>query len=231
MSYFITSIPKSGTHLLATVVKDVTGTYPETVKKLSGRKRIYPEYKPTENLVGHFRTKAIRNIESLSELFAQRRVLALVRDPRAICNSMLHHLRTSHSPIHIEGWGQLKALPFNEQIIQMSKGLYAADGREIVAEITKMCEGISDITTLYPDAVVIRYEDFFDPEFVAGRLPAIFGIDAQRARDCVDRALAGDSRTKREGNPTGWRTAWDTELVDYFNGQYGKLVTDLGYSI
>jgi hypothetical protein len=229
MSYFITSIPKSGTHLLATVIQDLTGAYPRSVKKIDGRDTVYGGYEPSESLVGHFRARAIRNNESLAKLFSERQVLVLVRDPRAICNSMLHHLMTSRHRRHQEGRDQVQALPFNEQIIRVSKGLFAADGRNIVAELAKMCTGFAEIKKLYPDAVFLRYEDFFDPAFTAEKMPGIFGIDAQRAREVVDRALTGGSRTKREGNPNGWRAVFDADLVNYFDINYGGLINQLGY--
>jgi hypothetical protein len=231
MSYFITSIPKSGTHLLATVVQDLTGAYPRSVKKKAGRDSEYGPFKPTESLVGHFRARGIRSNDTLAGLFAERQVLVLVRDPRAICNSMLHHLMTSTNKYHTEGREQVADLPFNEQIVKISKGLFAKDGRNIVADLEKMCSGFADIAKLYPSAIFMRYEDFFDPEFVATKMPGIFGIEPQQARDVVDRALAGGSRTKREGNPTGWRSAWDSDLVNYFNINFGGLITELGYQV
>lgn len=230
MSYFITSVPKSGTHLVATIVADVTGAYPLTVKKLNKR-ATYPTFDPAASLVGHFRAKSIRNNPSLTKLFAERKVLLLVRDPRAICNSMLHHLMTSNNNYHREGLAMVQGLPFNKQIITISKGLYAKDGTEIVADLQRMCTGFDEIRELLPNTVRLRYEDFFDPAFVTERLPGVLGVDQEQARQCVERALASDSRTKRIGNPHNWRSAWDEELTRHFNTTFGGLIEQLGYQV
>jgi hypothetical protein len=230
MSYFITSVPKSGTHLVATIVQDLTGSYPITVKKLAKR-AVYPTFDPAQSLVGHFRAKTIRNNLTLAKLFNDRKVLLLVRDPRAICNSMLHHLMTSSNKYHAEGREMIQGLPLNEQLIKISKGLFAKDGTEIVADLDRMCTGFDEIREVVPHSVRLRYEDFFDAKVVSERLPEIFGIEAARAEQCVERALATDSRTKRVGNPDNWRSAWDEDVTRHFNSTFGSLIEKLGYQI
>jgi len=231
MSYFITSVPKSGTHLVATIVQEVSGSYPRSLKKLPGKHAVYPEIEPEVSLVGHFRVTSIRRNPSLAKLFNERKVLLLVRDPRAICNSMLHHLMTSRNKYHTEGREQVAGLPFNEQIIRISRGLFASDGTNIVPDIEKMCMGVYEIRKLLPDTVRLRYEDFFNPKFVVRRLPDVFSIDAENAQKVVETALAGDSKTKRVGDPNGWRSVWDSDLTNYFNTTHGELIEKMGYTI
>lgn len=227
MAYFITSIPKSGTHLLATIVGDITGNYPQSVKKRTPGIP-YGEYAQTTNLVGHFRAFNILSSESLAALFGERQTLILIRDPRAVCNSMVHQLMTSSNAYHREAWAQISALPFNEQVMKVARGIFARDGTLIVADLASICDGFHEITLLYEGAQLLRYESLFEPAFATERMPELFGIDAPSSRAVLERALAGPTRTKREGKPDGWRAAFDDELMGFFSSNYSELLERMG---
>jgi hypothetical protein len=229
LNYFITSIPKSGTHLLASFVNAVAGEYPTSVKKEHDRKFDYGRYARAANLVGHIRARQISENSSLASLFASRRVLVLVRDPRAICNSMLHFLGSSHHDYHAKALQRIEHFPFDERIMSIAKGLVAEDGRFMVPELTKMCSGFVELTKMHPDAHLLRYEDFFDVDSMGDRLAGIFEIDRTHARACLSTALSGGSRTKREGDPNGWRAAYSPKLRRHFKDNYGAVLASLGY--
>lgn len=227
--FFITAIPKSGTHLLASLVSKITGEYPTSVRKVRGENASYEEYGAFNNLVGHFRLAAIEGSDSLRNLFVNRQTLVLVRDPRAICNSMLHYLMASENAYHLMIRQKLVGLTFDEQIMQLSKGLLSDDGSYEQPGLDKLCGGFIEILGRYPQATLFRFEELFDDEVAVNKISGVFGIEASRAHECLADAIQGGSRTKREGKPDGWRAAFSQNLMEYFDTQYGALIAQLGY--
>jgi hypothetical protein len=231
MKVFITSIPKSGTHLLASVLQHLQGEYPTSLKKKRDPAESYSEYEKFDGLVGHIRANHLAENESLSTLFTTRKILILVRDPRAICNSMVHYLLSSTNANHLLVRDQIASLSYAEQVIAVSKGLRSPDRKFMVPELAKMCTGFVEIQQSHTDSFLFRYEDLLDVEPASQELANVLGTDPQRTLDSLTAAIAGPSRTKREGRPDGWRDAFNGELADYFRASYSGLIKDLGYEL
>lgn len=229
MGYFITSIPKSGTHLLASLVREITGEYPTSVKKSLSENADYEKYARFQNLVGHFRINNIEESRSLKDLFLARRVLVMIRDPRAICNSMLHYLMKSENQRHVEIRKKILGLSFDDQIIQISRGIVSDDRSFKVPELSVACAGFLEIIDRIPSSTLFRYEDFFVGDRNMEKIAVCFGVDTERARVCLNNAISGGSKTKREGTPDSWKSAFSPSLVSYFDENYRDLIAGLGY--
>ena len=96
MKIALTSIPKSGTHLLATVIENIVGDYSVTLRKNLDPQSRYARKAIRRQVVGgHLRISAIMS-PNYFPFFSDRKVIALIRDPRDICNSMIHYIEKSH---------------------------------------------------------------------------------------------------------------------------------------
>ncbi|MHA6719616.1 hypothetical protein ACX40Y_09185 [Sphingomonas sp. RS6] len=228
MKIALTSIPKSGTHLLATVVEKMLGDYGATLGKKvdfsSGRGKSLMSRKV---ICGHLRLDTIITPQH-APYFIGRRVAILVRDPRDICNSMVYYLEKSHRDVHQMMSKSMEGLTHEEKVMRVADGISLDGVSANVPSIDKACRGFIEIAEYIPDSMVFRYEEFFD-DAVAPKLAAFFEVSPEVARAAVAESLGADTRTKREGKKQPWRSNFSPALIDFFEQKYGETIRYLGY--
>jgi Sulfotransferase domain len=228
---FITSVPKAGTHLLASVVQDLLGVYPTSVKKAGVmHASAYAQYTGHACLVGHFRDHQLRGNDGLLELFRSRKVIVLVRDPRDVCKSMVHYLLQQQEPRQRQLADLIRELPFKEQVMCVAGGLSLVDRTFEVLRLEEHCDGFVGVQSLVPTVCVLRYEDFFT-DVAAKQLASFLGFNRRLVKQAVSKALGGRSQTKRKGTPYEWLHAFDDELKLYFDVEHGEALRKLGYPL
>lgn len=232
--FFISSVPKSGTHLFSSLIESWSGSKVLSVKEKSGYLSfdfsVYEEY---NNLVGHYRVPHVLANQSLMNLFKSRKVIILIRDPRDVCNSMLHYVQRGINKNQQDVARQLDGLSFDEQIILIARGVKAADGSVITPNIDKWCSGFVELLNEFENAVLFRYEDFFNIDYFSISIERLLSISAHEARILIKSALASQSKTKRlsGAKPYQWKNLFSAELKEYFKVSHGNLIKKLGYSI
>ena len=229
---FITSIPKAGTHLFGKVIEFITGQYPLSVKKNTlnyGLSKQQLSVLENCNLLGHFRKIHLDEDIYLKDLFSSRTVFILIRDPRDICNSMLHYLESSTNSNHQSIANLLVNLDYTEKIKQLSSGLKSPNSEFEVPNLHYHCSGFLEIKNHIPDAVIIKYEDFFDEDKISNTLSHTLGVPYELANISVKKALACDTKTKRAGIPYAWENNYDDHLIDYLNNNFFQVISGLGY--
>jgi len=229
--FFITSIPKSGTHLLSSLVHLHTGQPCISVKKDVVD---FSRFADHLNLVGHWRSSQVRKREDLHALVAHRNLLIMVRDPRDICNSMLPYVLQSQNPLHQAAAEKLRGLAYDEQIRLIAHGFSVEHASYGMPNVREACSGFSDLKRkLFPDARIFRYEDFFEEAKIVPLIAEAFSIGAKRALDLTTRALTGESKTKRAGGarPNQWRERFSPALKRMFAQEYADVLEAFGYPI
>lgn len=232
MMIFITSAPKSGTHLLAKIVDELLGGYPVSVKEKKALKSFdYGSYAQHRALVGHFRFAHLETNPSLRALVFGRKLFVLIRDPRDICVSMVYYLEQSVNPMHVAAARQLAGLDLKDKIKKTALGFEVLAGQFRIADLAQHCGGFLEMVEHAPEACLLRYEDFFDAGLAAGKIADFLSIDKNLVSACINNAFSTALRTKRDGVPYSWRKTFDDELQHFFNDHFGSIISRLGYPL
>lgn len=231
---FISSIPKSGTHLLSSLIETWSGLPVISVKEKANYEDFdFLKYSNYPNLVGHYRVSHIRTNSSLRELFLNRTVIVVIRDPRDLCNSMLHYVLKSKNKMHRVAAQQLNGLSYEEQIIRIATGITDDTGVAITPSLDKWCSGFIELQDEFSHASLLRYEDFFEIDSISKSMAQILSIPINEASSLVGKALSSGSKTKREGGarPVQWRSIYSDYLIKFFENNHGNTIKYLGYEI
>ncbi len=226
---FCTSAPKSGTHLLAKVIENLTGRYTVTIKRGMPDSEIRRRSNAFPNIGGHFRLKDFRGSEALMETLAERSLFILIRDPRDVCASMVTYLARKGNYEHQQAFQCLADLEGEAAIMRVAEGFDSGDSSFRQPSIEQACAGFLEIRQLCPWSTVLRYEEFFTPE-AAQKIAAGLGLDQDIVQGAISSALISDTRTKHTGTPRVWLTFSD-ELKDYFREKHSRLIERLGYDV
>lgn len=229
--FFITTPPKSGTHLLSALVEEVTGEKSISVKNKKISEAEEREFSKASNLVGHHRIKHLKACDRLYRLFAERKILIMIRDPRDLCNSMLHYLMKSQNLNHQSAARELSGLEFNKQIIKIANGFTVNETNFSVPDIRCWCSGFIELQKEFDQVFVFHYEDFFQEEKVIRLIQNGFEMNYADASTILKSALQKKTKTKRDGGamPNQWERTFGDELKKFFDDEFGDLITSFGY--
>lgn len=231
MKIALTSIPKSGTHLLAKVIENIVGEYSTTLKKNIDPNTPYARKAMRCGVVGgHLRIDTIRTAAYLP-FFEDRKIFVLIRDPRDICNSMVHYLGTSHRIEHQALYRALDGLDHEDKIRRVADGVRISGGSTKVPPIGEACRGFIEIAGRFPNSIILRYEDFFEEEMMAARLSKFLDIDSEIARLAICNALGANTRTRRVGKRQHWRETFSPALKNYFSENHRETIRYLGFEV
>jgi len=231
--YLITSIPKSVTHLLGSVLGHLTGLPVISLKtKFNGdspREFIEPQLLETPAVyVGHFRR------EQFDECFNDGtfNIITLIRDPRGIVLSMRDYLVKGESTLAQHIGPSLKNMPEAEQLKRIASGIRLADGMS-VAPIDLHCQGFRDWEQ---DGVpTVRYEDFFtlttktSRKRLLGALGSL-GFNADDSESAIQNSLKTKTKTRNKAVRSRWKTDMPTEVQSFIRRQFPVVFQELGYS-
>lgn len=229
MKIALTSIPKSGTHLLATVIENIVGDYSVTLRKNLDPQSRYARKAIRRQVVGgHLRISAIMS-PNYFPFFQDRKVIALIRDPRDICNSMIHYIEKSHRIEHKMLSMALNGLEYDEKICRIADGINISETNTRIPPIDVSCRGFIEVVDHFTDSIIIRYEDFFEADIITQKISNFLEISPDSAHDAVMKALKSDTKTKRVGKSQHWRETFSPYLIKYFAEQHGDLIRYMGY--
>jgi hypothetical protein len=208
-----TSIPKSGTHLVRSVLEQLLGPPGQSLTK-------HAPWRPRGpwTFGAHLRYQGQR-------LARNARVLVLVRDPRAIVLSMRDFVVTGRGggSVHPSLLGALAPLPFHEQVRRIAAGVRTEHGR--IAPIDRHCSGFLE----WPDATVLKFEDLFTSAGGAVLHACLPRIPIPRIQAAIDAAIGADTPTLNVGDPDRWRSRLDLETIRLIEDRAGDAMHQLGY--
>jgi hypothetical protein len=218
-----TSVPKSGTHLLAAIFRAM-GYRQMAHPKAKGRKILDGcEFGPDEAvcIYGHWRF-----LPESAERLAQRgfRTIVMLRDPRDICLSMADFLKTGKHKAAVAAEPSLLDLPLDEIRRRVITGFDLPGYKS--PPIRRICEGWKE----WQDhgAVVLKYEAigqsvasgiFMNELQAIGLSPEGF-LDAARSCYRPTGAASGAAR---------WRHEFDAELRTLWQSEARGVASSLGY--
>lgn len=216
---FLTSIPKSGTHLVVPVLESVLDVTGHVLGKRAVRAGIVPAAFARHAFVyGHVRCR-VRTVTPPG-----LRILVLIRDPRDIILSMRDYLARSRNPRH---WGVrrlLAGLPREEQLMRLVDGVSAWGFA--VAPIERHCGHMLEWRKR--GGVVLRYEDLMGPEGPELLAKAIGRTDLRvRIADTLAARRNARGGTFNVGG-TRWRREMPQAVRDHIRAR-GDIVARLGY--
>lgn len=229
--FFVSSTPKAGTHLVYALVARAHGASVRSVKDKKGDADVdFSKYSPFPNLGGHYRLSDARVNRSLYQLLADRKIIVTVRDPRDLCNSMLHYVLKSANSNHQAAASMIRHLDYETQIKRIADGFATPNGF-VMPNLRDWTNGFVEFAQEFQDVAVMRYEDFFGERAVIPVVARVFDISLAESASLVERALGGDTMTKRVGGAAAeqWRKHFSLELKQYFAREYADVLDYLGY--
>jgi hypothetical protein len=215
----VTSIPKSGTQLLYAILEDLFGPPGGRIVKPPLGEPIAGPIAGPYCLGGHLRYFPERALPP------DVRVVALIRDPRAVLLSMRDFLTdpARKKPGHLALARKLAGLSFEEQLISLTDGM-EVDGH-VAPPLSSTCGGFVD----WPGVNLVRYEELFRGD--GGEiLAAALGVNADLS-GAIARRLGTPTATFNVGDPDRWRSAIPPEVLSYVEDHAGDRIAALGYSL
>jgi hypothetical protein len=218
-----TSVPKAGTHLLASIFKAM-GYRPIAHPKTAQREILDGcDFRPDESVCvyGHWRYRP-----EAAQRLAQRgfRTLVMLRDPRDVCLSMADFLKTGKHEAAVAAEPGLRGMPLEEIRRTVITGFDLPGYKS--PPIRRICEGWKEWQAC--GAVVLKYEAI-GQSVASGLLMKellAIGIDP---RDFLQAA-------RRRWRPTGpasganrWRRDFDAELRALWQREASGVASSLGY--
>jgi hypothetical protein len=259
----VNSVPKSGTNLLASVL-DVMGLQWQS-PVLSHELRFHPlnyirhwedqdcligvgkSYKAKLGFLRHTLNKMdpgsymmghIPYQEHVCELLRSLgvRTFFVIRDPRDVVVSLLHHIQRVRSHYLHRAYAKLPS--DKARLIAGIRGLRNKDGSietQSIAEKLEVTLGWTEVETV----VTLRFEDLIgergggtaqDQTIAIRKIGNHLGWDlAEEDVLIVGNEAFGKGKTFRRGMIGGWRGVFDDELKDAFKREAGEYLINLGY--
>lgn len=231
MKIALTSIPKSGTHLLAKFLEIITGEYCVTLNKNVLPNSYYAKKAMRKSVVGgHLRIKKIMT-EEFFHFFDKRKIIVLIRDPRDICNSMVYHIANSNLTEHKIIYDSIRHLSHEDKIRCIAEGININKIDTIMRPLDIMCRGFIEVADHFSDCIILRYEDFFGEKKILKNISDFLEVTPDITRDAIAKALGSDTKTKRIGKSQNWRETFSPELINYFAVQHSDVIRYLGYEV
>jgi hypothetical protein len=209
----LASMPKAGTHLMASVLSIATGLRATSVGKgasLAGIEGPALRY-------GHVRYGQVSGT-------VDWRVLVLIRDPRDVVLSMRDHLRKGNDPRHAAMWQSISHRSNDDQLIAVIQGMRVADAR--VAPINVHCSGWLEWQRA--GAPILRYEDIMTGSATRAIADAI-SANPHDVADSIAQTIGKSTATFNVGKPYRWRTEMSQRVLDHFYAVAPSLAVSMGY--
>jgi hypothetical protein len=218
-----TSIPKAGTHLLASIFKTM-GYRPLAHPKAKGRAILDGCALPADEdvcLYGHWRYEPAAAARLAANGF---RTIVMLRDPRDICLSMADFLHTGRHRAAVAAEPALLALPLDELRRRTITGFDLPGYRSL--PVRRVCEG----WTAWQDhgGVVLRYEAVGQSVASGMRFEELqsIGIDPRHFLQAARRRWHPGSTSTGVAR---WRTAFDAQLCELWRQHAAGVASSLGY--
>jgi hypothetical protein len=174
----------------------------------------------------------------LADLFRREgmRVVCILRDPRDVAVSQMHHIKQRKQHFAHE---EYMALSSDRERLMVSIRGGKLGGREIQPLGRRYGRFLS--WGREGDAVVVRFEDLVGVEgrgseeaqrLAVGRVAAHLGVEAgEETMRAVQQGLFGVGRTFRKGQIGGWREELTAEHERAVEEVAGPLLVELGYEV
>ena len=220
MGLFLTSIPKSGTHLLVPVLEAALGERARVIaKRVAHGPRAAAFFARHPFVYGHIRCRVRVTVPP------DVCVLALIRDPRDVLLSMRDYLFRSPNPRYRAMRRLLGRLSLEDQLIRLADGVRA--GLFAVAPIEAHCGHMLEWRKR--GGAIVRYEELLEP---AGADALAAALGRPDLRDALAAALAAElqarSGTTFNVGGTRWRREMPQAVLEHLRRR-SAIVARLGY--
>ena len=245
------SLPKSGTHLLSSVLSRLpkmmfSGVHMDLNEYIppGGLESAAVDVRDLRNRLGsvrhgQFMTCHFPAVPELADALRELEfaTLLIVRDPRDVMVSLAHYLASDRSH-HFHR--RLAPVPFPDRLSALITG-FPADAS------SPGLPSIGDRLALYrpwlarPGVCVVRFEELVGPDGEGSRADQI--AITKRVADCVRRPLTDEqarriadriwsprSSTFRDGRSGGWRDVFTEDHRRTFDHQAGAVMEAFGYA-
>lgn len=230
---FMTSMPKSGTHLLERILCLHPAIYrpliptlnPRNIEVRGGWKRHVSALRSGQLLVTHAYYDP-----DLAAMVNQKGAakFLMVRDPRAIVLSNAHYLRTSKKHRLYE---TMATMSLSECIDFCIEAPVMADGLSFVEIMQRFCDWAGEADTL-----VVRFEDIVsgtkrDRVNLIGNILSHAGIPQRLvdAESVLASAVSPASPTFRSGKVDEWREVLSNSQKELVSSKISDVVSRFGY--
>jgi sulfotransferase 6B1 len=227
----ISSLPKSGTHLIIEIVKLITG-----------RNAVHSLKMPTSDVIQQYYEQGFffnhAPFSPTNEDFVANNHLKgvfIYRDPRDQVTSFAHYIRK------VNLWPHLKKLEVDDLITQLITGatvIYAGLTSANVTTITDFYQSYIPWTSSR-NFYSVRFEDLIGPQGGGTReaqITVIKGIAKHLGHHLTDQqalsfgdAVFGNSITFRKGKIGSWKEDFTAHHRNMFKQVAGQLLIDLSY--
>lgn len=221
----ITSVPKSGTHLITKVVGAALHRQP-----LPLHKALLPKVPELDAVMQAFHLRELLfhgHIRfSHSDLFKPYwKFIVQIRDPRDVILSMRDFIFKTGDPDHEQAKQLLEKMEPDDQLIALLEGLRTPTFN--VPPIDKMFSGF--VKWQRRGALLVRFEDL-----VAGTsaqdLADFLHCDLETVAEAIHASVGSSSKTLNKGVAFRWRTDMSGKVLDVFNRCSAGMHLALGYS-
>jgi len=197
--------------------------------------RVWLENRLNQTALGSFSGAHCLYSDDLHAMFnnLQFRVTCVVRDPRAIAVSHMHHIMNQRS--------HLLHNPFKQAKSDIERIHMSIDGFQ-TGEITlrSLKDRYGNFLGWKDKASIIRYEDLVGPKGggtaekqhdTISRLSTDLGLNYDEFTiQTISESLFGTGRTFRNGDIYGWKNELPKDIILKIENQCGVFLHELGYS-
>jgi hypothetical protein len=206
----LTSVPKSGTHLLTRVAGMATG----------GTFRAARPDAALGHWYGHFRIWTLPEIAG-SDQWSK---IVLIRDPRDVLLSLQDFLRRSHHPDHRGIWEKIGHLTDRDRLRALVDGVKVGAGG--VPAWPDYFSGWLDWEA--QGALLLRYETIRHPSTVA-RLAAALDVSMERVHYALAASYGIEGRTLNVGISGRWVAELHDSDLAYMQAADDGILERMGY--
>jgi hypothetical protein len=213
----VTSIPKSGTHLLISIIAKAISREPTYLGKNADLSQL-----PSGLYFGHLRVHQVCNFDPSSW-----KVICLIRDSRDILLSMRDFLKVDRIREKFrEGRAHFLSLGPDDQL----RYLIRPSGPRInFGPIFKHCSGFIEWSE--HRALVVRYR-----EILGGKsdlpIAQFLEIDPHKVEKLREKTIGTDTKTFNKGIVDRWKTEMSQDVLEYFHRHFSEAyLKTLGYKV
>lgn len=242
--YILLSIPKSGSHLIAKLLRMISNTPYRSMPRINefGNDRaFFPPHKlttvtrffelfpgtPKQSIHSHFNYGYL--LQTLAERHPEYARIILIRDPRDICVSATHYIDPVLNVV-------IGHVPFENKLLYVidAEGYLRKSTMNIKKECEQALHWMRD-----PLATVCRFEALCGADGGGDRetqineiMKVATALGAQLSRNEIESLasnLWGDTPTFRSGKTQEWKKHFTPKHKRHFKKRFGKILIQMGY--
>lgn len=230
--YRLKTLPKAGTHLLESVLKDLG----------------YDVYGPPHHL--HY-----PDTPGLCKLDPEMRYIVLIRDPRDILVSLIHHIDRVANEILNEGYSEVFGITRDKKLLRewlsftpSEKLSYAITCNEkkgidfhwIITQQWREAQKVIKNISLPENCILLRFEDLVDSQHGGDNLKQVesmlqltehlgLNLSEERLQSILFSSWGKGGKYFRNGNTQEWKIYFTRKNILEFKTKWNDVLLDFGY--